>query len=428
MTFIVGAVLAAIPSFVIWCFSGLENSLYALVVTSLGAILFRATVDDRLLTAKVALLGGGLSALAALTRPDGLIYAAAYPLVVLIEIRPPTVRAGIRSIGIAVGIFAVIFGAYVLWRHFEFGRWTSLPAVAKRQAAPDTGTLARAGELIQYIGAIAGVVLAILIGITMVRPSKLRSGMISFLVPLVLAVVAYSVLAPDWMGQLRFASPVWPLVVIVGVFAGEAAFRHFGVRGRIVLAVALVVAALPAWNLFSGYSNGFRAAPTVPMCGIATRPSEVDNAYADILGVRGGSLLAPDVGATAMTSRLHVIDLAGLADSTMADFWANQRWTDLDNYVFDVAKPTFVELHPPWSVVTGVAGDPRLARDYVRLRQEPGQPDITDWVRRDAVPSQGKLDQARTFGATKASLAMARVGAAPRSQCGATLRPGQWPS
>jgi hypothetical protein len=128
-------------------------------------------------------------------------------------------------------------------------------------------------------------VLAILIGMTMVRPSKPRSGMISFLVPLVLAVVAYSVLAPDWMGQLRFASPVWPLVVIVGVFSGEAAFRHVGVRGRVVLVAALIVSALPAWSLFSGYSDGFRAPPTVPMCPITTRPSEVDNAYADIVGV-----------------------------------------------------------------------------------------------------------------------------------------------
>jgi len=165
------------------------------------------------------------------------------------------------------------------------------------------------------------------------------------------------------------------------------------------------------------------------MCWIATRPSRADNAYADILGVRNGSLLAPDVGATALTSRLHIIDLAGLTDSKMANLWANQRWGELDDYVFDVAKPTFIELHPPWSVETGLTADYRLLRDYVKLREEPdGQHDITDWVRKDAVPSADRLQQARDFGATKASQAMAKVGAAPHGQCGAILRPGQWPT
>jgi hypothetical protein len=186
-----------------------------------------------------------------------------------------------------------------------------------------------------------------------------------------------------------------------------------------------VVALVPASSQFYDDSNSFRASPTVPMCMIAGRPSRVDNGFADILGIRQGSLLAPDVGATAMTSRLHIIDLAGLTDSTMANFWAHQQWPALDDYVFDVAKPTFLELHPPWSTETGLSGDPRLSRDYDLLRTQPGSTDITDWVRKDAVTSPAKLEQARIYGRTTVTQELAPTANAPRRQCGATLRPGQ---
>lgn len=370
VTFVVGAVLAMIPSFVIWCFSGLENALYALIVTSLAGLMCRATLDDRLLHPRTALFAGSLAALAALTRPDGLIYCIAFPLVVLVQIRRHTVRPSARSAGISVGANVLLYGLYETWRVIEFGHLTSLPTVAKGQAPPDSTTLSRASDLLQYIGALPGIVLAVIIGMTMVRPSRLRSGMISFLVPLVLAVVAYSVLEPDWMAQFRFATPVWPLVAVVGVLCGTAAFRHVGIRGRLVLTAALVVAAIPVWGLFSGYSNGFRAAPTTPTCWVAARPARADNAYADILGIRQGSLLVADVGATALTSRLRIVDLDGLTDATMADFWANQNWTGLDDYVFDVAKPTFIELHPPWDTETGLRADPRL---HAAARRSDGQ-------------------------------------------------------
>ncbi|HEX4704748.1 MAG TPA: hypothetical protein VH352_21645 [Pseudonocardiaceae bacterium] len=426
VTFVIGAILAAVPSFVIWCFSGLENSLYALIVTALGATMFRATIDNRLLTTRTALLAGTLAALAALTRPDGLIYAAAYPLVVLVQIRRPTARRGARAVAVAAGAFLVIFGVYLTWRYLEFGRLTSLPTIAKGQAPPDTTTLGRASDLLQYIGALPGIVLAVLIGMTMVRPSVLRGAMISFLVPLVLAVVAYSVLEPDWMGQFRFATPVWPLVAIVGVLCGTAAFRHVGVRGLVVLSAALVVAAIPVWGLFSGYSNSFRAAPTTPLCWVAERPSRADNAYADILGVRQSSLLTADVGGTALTSRLRIVDLDGLTDSKMAGFWADQNWAALDNYVFDVAKPTFIELHPPWGDLTGVNTDPRLVRDYTLIRVDDA--DNTDWVRTSDVLSTGRLTQARDYATTDVTRTKDNAAAAPLRECGATLRPGQWPN
>jgi hypothetical protein len=229
------------------------------------------------------------------------------------------------------------------------------------------------------------------------------------------------------MGQLRFATPVWAIMAFVTVLSAEAALRHLGVRGRVVLSLGLIIAVVPAWGLFEDSSDGFRAAPTVPMCMIIERPARAANGYADILGVQKGSLLAPDVGATAMTSRLLVADLAGLTDSKMADFWSTQDFGGMQNYVFDELKPTFIELHPGWSTITGVVTDPRLDRDYVTVRVEPGHPEITDWVRKDVVTSLAKLQEAREFGLNVVSKAGSNVAAAPRRSCGGAIRPGQWP-
>jgi len=57
-----GSITAAIPSFVIWTTSGLENALFALAVVTIAAVLVRAALDGRLLDTRTAVLCGGLAA------------------------------------------------------------------------------------------------------------------------------------------------------------------------------------------------------------------------------------------------------------------------------------------------------------------------------------------------------------------------------
>jgi hypothetical protein len=425
VTFSTGTGLAVIPSFVMWTFSGLENSLYALVVVALACLLFRT---DRLLTSKVALLAGALAAIAALTRPDGLVYAAAYPIVVLIQVRRPTLSRSVRAVALAVAAFGVLFGAYLTWRYLTFGRLLALPGVAKGQPTPEVDFMARASELITYVGAIAAIVFGVVTGLVMAFPSKLRSGMISLGVVLGLAVIAYCVLQPDWMGGFRFATPVWAMGVLVGVLCTGAMLRRTGIRGRLVIVAALVAALIPAASLFETASTNFRAAPTAPMCTVTERSARNFNAYADILGVKEGSLLTPDVGGPALGTRLLITDLAGLAESKMADFWRAGDFAAMRDYIFTEVRPTFIEAHPPWIDIPGVGTDPRLTQDYVRIWVEPSNPTVVNWVRKDVVPSPEKLKEAQDFAMAAVVKASAIVSAAPRRHCGDTISPGQWPS
>ncbi|PRX43458.1 hypothetical protein B0I33_11576 [Prauserella shujinwangii] len=422
VTLATGALLAANPSFVIWCLSGLENALFALAVTALAATLFSAVCadrDGRLTAPRTALAAGGLAALAALTRPDGLVYVAAYPGTLLLLAHRGSLGASARAALISVATFAVPFGGYLAWRSVRFGELLSLPALAKNQDLPELADLARTGDLVSYVGAPAAITAAVLVGAALMRPSPLRAGLVPLLVTGGLAAIAYAVLKDDWMGQLRFATPVWAVGAFTAALAGAAVLRHLATRARAVLVAVLALALAVSGSLFATASQEFRASPTVAMCGVAERFGRTFNAYAGVLGVERGSLALPDVGGTALTSRLDVVDLAGLTHARIAGFWSHRDWAGLRDYLYEEARPTFLHAHGFWSRRTGVLRDERLRRDYVPVVPRAGGAE--DWVRRDAVPGPAALARLRDY-ARDLSLSVP-----PRGHCGAVLRPGQLP-
>lgn len=425
-TLAAAAVLAAVPSFVVWCFSGLENPLFALVVTGLAVLAFRTVLLGRLLSPKVAVAAGLLAAAAALTRPDGAIYALAYPVIVLVTVRRATLARGIRQLLLSSAAFAVPFGGYVLWRWFEFGRLVANTAIAKGQEVPEVRQLTRAGELVQYAGAPAVLVLMVLVGLAMTRSSWWRDGMLALLVVLGLALLAYAIINPDWMAQYRFATPVWALAAVIGSLAATEALRGAGVRGRVVLSVALVVALVPSGVAFAAEGGKFRDTPTLPMCFIADRFGRMFNQYADILGVQQGSILEPDLGGSSLTSRLPIVDLAGLVDAKIADFYHDRDMAALRDHVFTDVKPTFIHFRMYWGPVTGLSTDPRLAAGYLPIYTYPSPADFGgDFVRKDAVHSPEQLAALRAYAAETVPAVESHIYAWPRRSCGDTLRPGQ---
>nr|WP_199433549.1 hypothetical protein [Qaidamihabitans albus] len=427
-TAVIGLALAAIPSFVIWSFSGLENSLFALTISWLATVLFLAVMDGRLLTRKVALLAGGLAAVAALTRPEGLIYAGAYPLLALALLRRPLLGTSVRHAALSVATFAVPVGAYFTWRYLEFGRLLSNPSVAKSQDLPRLHDLTRPGELVQYAGAPAVLVLVAVVAIALARPAWWRHGLVALLVPLGLALTAYAVLEGDWMAQYRFATPVWVLGALIATLAAADVFHHARPRRRAWLAGGLAVALLPSGASFVNAAEEFRTDPNISACYVADRLGRNFNAYADILGARNASLLLPDLGGSALTSRLELVDMAGLAEPRIADFISEGDEQGLRDYVFDEVKPTFIHSRWPWSSGNGIPSDPRMERDYHEIYSYPdNDPPNGDWVRKDAVPDQATLDALRDYADSAVVLVEERSSslAYPLRQCGATLRPGQ---
>ncbi|MCW0212424.1 MAG: hypothetical protein OJJ54_03620 [Pseudonocardia sp.] len=421
VTVVAGAATAAVPSFVVWVVSGLENSLLVAVVCAIAAVLTRAAVAERLCAPGPAVVVGLLAALAALTRPDGLTYAGAYPLlVVLLTGRADRLR-GVRAVVLNLIAFAIPAGAYLAWRIRTFGEYLPPIVLARAQGVPRLDALGRPGDLVAAVGWLPVVLGAVCVGAVMTRSTPFRRGLLAAVLPLALALTAFAVLEDDSMAQFRFATPVWILGAFVVTVAVSRILWLAGLPGRAAAAGLLVLVVGASGPHLLDQARAFRAAPTVPLCLVAATGAAFEG-YADVLGVRSGSLLAPDIGGVALTTRLQVVDLAGRTEPRIARFWRTQDMAGLRDHVFDDVRPTFLTSHPVWSAETGIAEDPRLARDYVLLTAIGPDGDEGHWVRRDAVGSADDLAAAQRFAAAVVQPEDREARLAPRGSCGETLR------
>jgi hypothetical protein len=425
VTIAAGAATSAVPSFVIWTTSGLENALFALAVTALAAVLARAAVDGRLLTLNTALGSGVLAAVAALTRPDGVVYAAAFPLAVALTLERRTLRRALQVSLAEVAAFAVPVGTHLVWRLVTFGDYLPNTARAKEQGLLSVNDLSKPGELVGYAGWLAVCLGVASVAVTLARPSPIRTAVTMVLVTLGLAMVSYTLLQPDWMAQYRFATPVWPLAAITIALTVAHIAPKLSARGRIIGTVLATLAVISSLITFWLSDREFRAEPTVGVCNVAQNTGYNFNGYADILGVREGTLLAVDGGGTSLTSRLRFIDLSGLADRRIARFWQTDDMSGLRDYIFDDIHPTFIKLFHGWAERDRLAlmEDPRLARGYVLVFS--GQVGGGEWVRRNAVSDDGSLTAARLWGRDTWNLVTERYRRVvpPVWWCGDVLRP-----
>jgi len=420
-TVLAGAICAAVPSFVIWCVSGLENSLFALAVVGIGTVMVRAEARGRLTTVVPALGCGLLAALAALTRPEGAIYAAAYPLALLILLRRHRWVQSVLGAVVAVAAFAVPYGAHLAWRWSTFHAWLPTTAVAKSQGLPTAAGFAEVGVLVTYGGWLAVLLGALVVGAAAARSSALRNAVVLILVPLGLALAAYGVLQPDWMEQYRFATPVWALGAMVVALAAVEVVGGLHWRGRAVLGVLLAGAAVLSGTQWAAASATFRAAPTAPLCLIVVNSGREFNGYVDILGLRNPTLFAPEIGGDALTGTSLLTDGAGLAEPTIARLWAAKDWAGVRNYVLDDVKPSFIKAHGEFRTQMAFDADPRFVADYVLIGPTPNKGG--NWVRRDLVQDPAVLARLQAW-ARRSLVADAAQRATPLASCGDRLTPG----
>ncbi|MEV1020910.1 hypothetical protein [Streptomyces sp. NPDC050264] len=382
-----GGLLAANQAYVVWCFSGLENSLYGLLAAALALLLVRGGTTPR-----VACGAAGLALLAALTRPDGAVLAAAYPLTVLLLRRRDALRAALIN-GAA---FGAGYGAFLLWRFAEFGLWLPNTAVAKSQQPPDTAELAKVSELLGYAGWAFVLVCVACAGIVVGRPGPARRVLAVLCVPLALTLLAYGALARDWMPLYRFATPVWVLGSAVAALAVTAVAGAARPRARVLLGCAVAGALVLSLAGQGARGAGFRREPTLSMCWVADRYGRTFDAYADRLGLRPGATVAlPDLGGTLLTSRLRVVDVAGLTDRRIADAYAAHDKAALTHYVLTETRPELIHTHGTWPGKSGLTAARLTAAGYVPL-----YPENTggDYVLASAVPGgEPRIDAVRQW-------------------------------
>ncbi|MFH1701800.1 MAG: hypothetical protein ABIB41_00025 [Nitrospirota bacterium] len=407
-------------SFVVWTTSGLENPLYAfLCALYCVQLVMYATDPDRRSVAVAGYAGLSVAGLA-LTRPDGIVFLAAFPGVLAILLLNDISlwkAEGRRLVAFLAASLLPVF-AYTLFRVAYFGDF--FPNTYHVKGGPSLRDMVRlvflTSEYLQttydlFYGIfswLAGpLMILLLLGVFYLLFARRKTSTVVFLLPIVVCTWAiYCLLPPDWMGEYRFATPfllALPLMLmslLTDILANVPLPSRI-LKGVFLGCVALLVANSAAVCL--PRSLRFAEDPTVPFNEIATEFGIRFNYYADELGISGASFLLPDLGGTLYFSRHRVYDLAGLCDRRIAPLTALEDGSKLRDHVFDL-RPTFIHIHDYWSIRTGLYSDDRFRQLYVAIIETPseqakkiGMNDVYsgDYVLKDAIHSQETLERLR---------------------------------
>jgi hypothetical protein len=384
------ALLAADTSFVVWSMSGLENALLALLLVISASLSLKAGGEGGARYDRVA---GVVAGLLALTRPDALVYAAAYPAAVCLAHRDRVADLVRRMVPYGLNV-ASVFGSYLIFRRAYFGDWVPNTYHAKVRPWMMSVDPDRLRELVESaVGRWMWPALAVMaLAATAALLGRASRRVAILAVYLGLASFAYLALPPDWMGEYRFATGFfiffyWMLGEALA-WLWDSAHRY---RRWLAAATALLIAGESA-TVHAARTEAFAGRPTVPFARIAEFADGYDQLSA-ALGPGPYSLLTPDLGGMLFRSRLRIYDLAGLCDATIARTLMDDGPAFRD-YVFETTRPTFIHIHGSWADWASLHADGRFARDYVVLHEtwerprgadaSKGEPWAGDYVRRDA--------------------------------------------
>jgi len=413
--------LATNASYVIWTSSGLENPLWACLTVLLAYRLLTA-VERSAWTGRDAIACAVISAALALTRPEGILFAAAFPAVAVISspLSRRTVRKSLSVLAPYAALLAVIMGAFLLFRLLYFGDlypntyyvkggpdWASLQKLVTMQESYvsklrelSSGLLGRQFWSLLPIGFIAWVTALCF------RWGR-RQRDVALLTMTLIAWFAYMLLPTDWMGEFRFATAFFPLAYLSAAVlltrAILAAPKH-RLRKCTVTAVMLAAMVGSAALHYPRLAVWARR-PIVSFAGIADRFGHQFNRWADHLGLTNASFLVPDIGGTLYYSNLRIYDLAGLTDRVIARTRPNNEMFEWDieafyDYVFDSLKPTFIHTHGSFTMRSQFDQDERFARDYLPISEYADEYASTrlkrrimsgDYIRRDVAADRMEL-------------------------------------
>ncbi len=366
-------------SFVIWTISGLENALYVFLVALMLWVSVRVTSDGQA-TLRNAIFMGLLVSLTGMTRPDGLAYALAFPMI-LIPARTIGWRNKIKLLLVYGAALALSYGAFILFRLAYFG--APLPNTYYVKGGPKLADLLNLLTLqAPIIKRIQLLLTSMLGGAADFLPALLIVGSLALialrawsgrawaiLVYMLCALSIYLLLPPDWMGEYRFATVFFLLFYLYIAFVGISLLNRlpqpFAAATQIGLVALAIVSTL---NWYIPRTQIFNRNPTVPFQMVKQTYADRFEWYKQVLALPKASVMLPDIGGVIYYSDLTVYDLVGLTDQSIARYLGK----DIDrpsfyNYVFETVKPTFIHTHAFWTQHTSLEDDPRFAQLYLPI-------------------------------------------------------------
>ena len=360
ITWLAPALLASLTPFVFWTASGMENALYAFVMLLAFVLQLR-----ELNATNVAPWSAVAIAALALTRPEGIAFAAAF----LVH----RVLAGERGRRLVVwGV--VIVGAYALFlasRVIIYGDWVPNTYYAKvalydRHLSSLVGYLRDPDDrgtrhLLENIAAVWPLVLIAAVGL--LDPRRWRAAL---LIAGVLAGTALYVVyvGGDFWPAGRFFTAALPLLALAVQHAVNTVHVRHARVGTVAAAVLVGVTLNQSLQTSAGLRVLHDGNALISLQGRLETARRLQ-ALAHALGIEDPVVLDPDIGGLAVAG-LRIVDLGGLADIHIARFhWHPPFFRD---YVFDERRPDFIRTHATWTASTGITAFAEFDADYVAIR------------------------------------------------------------
>lgn len=371
------------PSFVIWSVSGLENPL----MVCEGSLLFLLSVNATQLQGsslnRCSSQAGLVSAALALTRPDGIIYVAIFPLALLLRATAWLRTSHIlTSLAIYMCTLSAPLLAYAAWRYTYFHDWlpntyyakpgTSLEGL-RQLFMLEGGGIAKFALLGNAFVPLFPIVLPILLGTSIAQAisrhhtQALQRHILAAL--LLTGIASYMILPDDWMAEFRFAT--LPLLFFNALMMTwlEWILRNIQVHliRNALLVASLVLIASHSYFEFRLRAQHFSEHPTAPL-DLVWRTYRPIEAMATRIGKPNATLLTPDIGAALMYSPLKIIDLAGLCDRDLGRLIHRRAPPkEISQHILEHRTPDFVHIQGWWAKMSGLTKSDEFLASYVDL-------------------------------------------------------------
>ncbi|MCR9247656.1 MAG: hypothetical protein NXI31_21735 [bacterium] len=428
------------PAFAIWCVSGLENGLFALLTAALLVSTVRSCRAPTGASFAAAIAAGAIAALTAAVRPDGLVLAALWPTTTLVlgdlpiarRVRLAATASAVTILGVAALTFwrwqvfgdfvpntfhakvgdtwgrastaaalALALGGLQLLRQLPRLRGRRLAAIVHALLAFATLDLLGAKGITRSLAGEPGIVLlALAFAVVGSRPARSSAP---WVYGTILALMGYQALPPDWMGEWRFGTAFSLLATPTITLALGTLFAALTGKRRWLLAAVFSAIGIVALVRATDRMLNFRQNPTVPMTSILELNERFVSWAADLElpNAKRASVLAADMGGALWLDKLDMMDLAGLCDPEFA------RLLGTPEACAEVAlarKPTFIEFHSDIARRCGLPDSSAFRRDYLPIVEQEddyatraaGRPIRTGfYVRRALAPPPEVIDRWR---------------------------------
>jgi hypothetical protein len=239
--------LAGVPGFACWASGGLETQLFTMLLTWGLVLTTEALLDGQDRGRSPSVPSAVAFGLAALTRPEGLLFFA---LAGLIHGADKLRRRSLAPTAAELkwlAIFCAMVAPHLLWRRWYYGWW--LPNTFYIKASGGAGTWAQGAY---YLGRFTEqfhlwVIPFFVVGSLFLRTAR-ASRAIRTLYAVALPVVAVFLVyvasvGGDFMGLFRFAMPIVPLLAVVTAVALRSCLAFLPGRSLKAAAVAVLLCA-----------------------------------------------------------------------------------------------------------------------------------------------------------------------------------------